>query len=114
QRVRSGLSIISTTSGSSSAAAISGPIAVRSIWMRRSNEVDKEDCGAALMRLAPAAQTESPYRPCAPARDAAPPPHHAPGCGHAKGGGQAVRRTVRNAPCPGRGRHPDGLREPAY
>ena len=50
--------MISTTSGSSSAVAISGPIAVRSIWMRRSSEVAADErgsggiCGTALMRHA--------------------------------------------------------------
>ncbi len=46
QRVRSGLSMTSTTSGSSSAAAISGPIAVRSIWMRRSSDVAADERGS--------------------------------------------------------------------
>ena len=50
-KVRSGLSMISTTSGSSSAAAISGPIAVRSIWMRRSSDVAvKEEAEVLITR----------------------------------------------------------------
>src|SRR3546814_4335239 len=41
----SGFSITSTTSGSSSAEAISGPIAVRNMRMRRSSEVTEDDGG---------------------------------------------------------------------
>ena len=53
-KVRSGLSMISTTSGSSSAAAISGPIAVRSIWMRRSSDVAVKEEAEVLITRAPA------------------------------------------------------------
>ncbi|ERU54776.1 hypothetical protein Q015_01410 [Pseudomonas aeruginosa BWHPSA002] len=91
QRVRSGFSITSTTSGSSSAAAISGPIAVRSIWMRRSSDVALMDCGTALMTHAPALAPLPPRLPSASGRDAVPPPRRAPGCGPAAGGGQAAR-----------------------
>ena len=109
-RVRSGLSMISTTSGSSSAVAISGPIAVRSIWMRRSSEVAADErgsggiCGTALMRHAPALLPAPPRHPSAPARDTVLPPHRAPGCAHAAGAGPTVRRTARSAPCLGAGR----------
>jgi hypothetical protein len=101
-KVRSGLSMISTTSGSSSAAAISGPIAVRSIWMRRSRATAAKE-GTALMTrsCAPA------RHPCAPGRGAVPPPHRAPGCAHAAGAAPTVRRTARSAPCPGRAPRPD-------
>ena len=91
QRVRSGLSMISTTSGSSSAVAISGPIAVRSIWMRRSSDVALMDWETALMTHAPAHRRLPPRPPSAPNRDAIPPPRRAPGCAHASGGGQAAR-----------------------
>ena len=92
-KVRSGFSITSTTSGSSSAAAINGPMAVRSIWMRRSSDEALMDCRAALMThaLALALARLPPRLPSALGRDAAPPPRRALSSGPAAGGGRVVR-----------------------
>ena len=96
--VRSGLSMTSTTSGSSRAAAMTGPIAVRSMAIRRSSETARVAWPAALIGLAPVVRP--PRYPSAVPPGRAPPLRRAPDCGHARGGDRAARRTARSAPCP--------------